>query len=122
MSAVSTWPGLTDQYNNNVMGVLRHRALALFLLCVSLTSLCVLLLPSQRGSRLHKMVKETVSRELSHVIQSDGRRQEDHSLLAASPTLLSLLGSVKLSRSHNDHHIIADDTKAFGCLKVMSLL
>ena len=90
------------------MGVLRHRALALFLLCVSLTSLCVLLLPSQRGSRLHKMVKETVSRELSHVIQSDSRRAEDHSLLAASPTLLSLLGSVKLSRSLYDLHTIAD--------------
>ena len=70
MSAVSTWartPGQSDQYNNNVMGVLRHRALILFLLCVSLTSLCVLLLPSQRGSRLHKIVKETVSRELSQV-------------------------------------------------------
>ena len=68
-------------------------------LCVSLTSLCVLLLPSQRGSRLHKIVKETVSRELSLVIQSDARRAEDHSLLAASPTLLSLLGSVKHTRS-----------------------
>ena len=33
----------------------------------SLSSICLLLLPSQRGSRLHKIVKETVSRELSQV-------------------------------------------------------
>ena len=54
------------------MGVLRHRALGLFLLCVSLTSLGLLLLPSKRGSSLHQMVRDTVSRELSNVIQAKG--------------------------------------------------
>ena len=33
-------------------------------------SICLLLLPSQHGSSLQQMVRETVSRELSHVIQT----------------------------------------------------
>ena len=62
------WPGRHGDYN--VMALLRHRALLLFLVCLFFTSICVVFLPSQRSRNeaLQKIVLET--QKLSNVIQS----------------------------------------------------
>jgi len=75
------------------MAVLRHRALALFLMCLVFTLLCLALLPPSRSRNqaLHNLVLET-HQKLSNVIQSADLKEDPVSLLAANPTQLAELG------------------------------
>lgn len=73
--------------------MMRQRAFLLFLISVILTSLCVVLLPGRRRSRLHSLVRETQERisALGEELIPDSEELSSPSLVA-DPTHLSSLG------------------------------